>query len=285
MAYRLAQRLKRVLGEQQHGENGRTRMPEIKTDDGCIIHVEVEGPQEGPVLMLSNSLGTNLHMWDDQVPAWSRHFRLVRYDRRGHGKSSVPKGRYTMERLGRDVVAILDALAIPKINWCGLSMGGMVGQWLGANAPNRVDKLILSNTSSYFADKSLWEGRLKTVREKGLAAIVDVNMERWFTKEFRERNPQAIAKMREMFLATKLDGYIGCGEGIRDMDHRPLLAKIGAPTLVIAGKQDPATPLEGNEFICHHIAGASLAVLDAAHIANIEQPRVYADTVLKFLLN
>jgi 3-oxoadipate enol-lactonase len=260
-------------------------MPEIKTDDGCIIYVEVEGAQDGPVLMLSNSLGTNLHMWDDQVPAWSRHFRIVRYDRRGHGKSSVPKGRYTMERLGRDVLTVLDTLAIPKINWCGLSMGGMVGQWVGANAPNRVDKLILSNTSSYFADKSLWEARLKTVREKGLAAIVDANMERWFTKQFRERNPQAIAKMREIFLATKTDGYIGCGEGIRDMDHRPLLAKISAPTLVIAGKQDPATPLEGNEFICHHIPDARLAVLDAAHIANIEQPQVYADTVLKFLLN
>jgi 3-oxoadipate enol-lactonase len=163
-------------------------MPDIKTDDGCIIHVEVEGPQHGPVLMLSNSLGTNLHMWDDQVPAWSRHFRLVRYDRRGHGQSSVPKGPYPMERLGRDVLAVIDALGIAKMNWCGLSMGGMVGQWLGANAPNRIDKLVLSNTSSYFADKSLWEGRLKTVRDKGLAAIVDANMERWFTKEFRAQS-------------------------------------------------------------------------------------------------
>jgi pimeloyl-ACP methyl ester carboxylesterase len=141
-------------------------MPDIKTDDGCIIHVEVEGPQNGPVLMLSNSLGTNLHMWDDQMPAWSGHFRLVRYDRRGHGRSSMPKGPYPMERLGRDVLAVIDALDIAKMNWCGLSMGGMVGQWLGANAPARVDKLILSNTSSYFADKTLWEGRLKTVREK-----------------------------------------------------------------------------------------------------------------------
>jgi 3-oxoadipate enol-lactonase len=262
----------------------RIYMPDIKTDDGCIIHVEVEGPQNGPVLMLSNSLGTNLHMWDDQVPAWSRHFRLVRYDRRGHGQSSVPKGPYPMERLGRDVLAVIDALGIAKINWCGLSMGGMVGQWLGANAPSRVEKLVLSNTSSYFADKSLWEGRLKTVRDKGLAAIVDANMERWFTKEFRDRNPQAIARMREMFLATKPEGYIGCGEGIRDMDHRPLLAKIGAPTLVIAGKHDPATPLEANEFIRQHIPGAHIAVLDAAHIANVEQPRAYADTVLGFLL-
>jgi 3-oxoadipate enol-lactonase len=260
-------------------------MPEIKTDDGCVIHVEVEGPQHAPVLMLSNSLGTNLHMWDDQVAPWSSHFRLVRYDRRGHGQSSVPKGPYTMERLGRDVLAVIDALEIAKINWCGLSMGGMVGQWLGAHAPGRVDKLVLSNTSSYFPDKAIWEGRLKTVRDKGLAAIVDANMERWFTADFRERSPRAIAKMREMFLATKADGYIGCGEAIRDMDHRPLLAKISAPTLVIAGKHDPATTLEANEFICEHVPNADIAVLDTAHIANVEQPKRYADTVLDFLLS
>src|SRR5438067_2561976 len=125
-----------------------------------------------------------------------------------------------MARLGRDVLAVIDALSIAKTNWCGLSMGGMVGQWLGANAPDRVDRLVLSNTSSYFADKLLWEGRLKTVRDKGLAAIVDANMERWFTKDFRDRNPQAIARMRDTFLTTKQDGYIGCGEGIRDMADR-----------------------------------------------------------------
>jgi 3-oxoadipate enol-lactonase len=260
-------------------------MPQIKTDDGCSIHVEVEGPQNAPVLMLSNSLGTNLHMWDDQVAPWSGHFRLVRYDRRGHGQSSVPNGPYTMERLGRDVLAVIDALDIARINWCGLSMGGMVGQWLGANAPGRIDKLVLSNTSSFFPDKSIWEGRLKTVRDKGLAAIVDVNMERWFTKDFRERSPQAIAKMREMFLATKANGYIGCGEAIRDMDHRPLLAKISAPTLVIAGKHDPATTLEANEFICEHIPNADIVVLDTAHIANVEQPNLYAETVVDFLLS
>ena len=260
-------------------------MPDIKVDDGCVIHVEVEGPEGAPVLMLSNSLGTNLHMWDDQVAPWTRHFRLVRYDRRGHGKSSVPKGPYTMERLGRDVVAVLDALGIAKINWCGLSMGGMVGQWLGANAPNRIDKLILSNTSCYFPDKTMWDGRIKLVREKGLAAIVDANLERWFTKKFRDRAPPELAKIRDMFLSTNVEGYIGCGEAIRDMDHRPLLAKITAPTLVIAGRHDPATPLEGNEFIRAHIPGAAIAVLEAAHIANMEQPKAYADTVLGFLLN
>ena len=148
-----------------------------------------------------------------------------------------------------------------------------------------MDKLVLSNTSSFFPDKSIWEGRLKTARDKGLAAIVDANMERWFTEDFRERSPQAIARMREMFLATKADGYIGCGEAIRDMDHRPLLPKISAPTLVIAGKHDPATTLEANEFICEHVPNADIAVLDTAHIANVEQPKLYADTVLDFLLS
>ena len=260
-------------------------MPDIRTDDGCMIHVEVEGPERAPVLMLSNSLGTNLHMWDEQVGPFTRHFRLVRYDRRGHGRTGVPKGPYTMARLGRDVLAVLDGLGVAKINWCGLSMGGMVGMWLGANAADRVDKLILSNTSAYFPDKSVWDGRIKFVREKGLEGLVDANMERWFTKGFRERSPQAMAKMHDMFLATNADGYIGCGEAIRDMDHRPLLSKITVPTLVIAGKYDPATTLEAGEFIKEHIPGARIAVLEAAHISNLEQPQAYTDTVLKFLLN
>src|SRR3984885_8512695 len=174
-------------------------MPEISAD-GTAIHVEVEGPEDAPVLMLSNSLGTNLHMWDDQVPAFTRHFRLVRFDRRGHGGSAVPKGPYSMERLGRDALAVMDGLGIARINWCGLSMGGMVGMWLGANAASRIDKLILSNTSSYFPDKTLWDGRIKLVRDKGLAGIVDANMERWFTKGFRNRAPAAMDRMRKMFL-------------------------------------------------------------------------------------
>jgi 3-oxoadipate enol-lactonase len=260
-------------------------MPDVKVDDGCTIHAELEGPENAPVLMLSNSLGTDLHMWDDQVVPWTSHFRLLRYDRRGHGKSDAPKGPYTMERLGRDVLGVLDGLGIAKINWCGLSMGGMVGMWIGANAGDRVNKLILSNTSSYFPDKTAWEGRIKMVREKGLEGIVDANMERWFTKGFREREPQAMEKMRKMFVATKVDGYVGCGEAIRDMDHRPLLPKIKAPTLVIAGRQDPATPLEGNEYLREHIPGAQIAVLEAAHISNLEQPKAYAETVLEFLLH
>ncbi len=259
-------------------------MPDINAD-GCAIHVEAEGPRHAPVLMLSNSLGTDLHMWDEQVAPFTRHFRLVRYDRRGHGKSGVPKGPYSMERLGRDVLAILDGLGIEKINWCGLSMGGMVGQWLGANAANRIDKLILSNTACYYPDKSIWAERIKFLRTNGIPAVADATMERWFTKDFRERAPAAIARMKEMFVKTDLEGYIGCCEAIRDMDHRPLLSKIKAPTLVIAGRRDAGTPLDLNEFIRDHIPGAELAVLEAAHIANVEQPQAYADAVLGFLLS
>jgi len=257
-------------------------MPMIDAE-GCPIHVEVEGPDRAPVLMLSNSLGTTLQMWDAQVEPLAKHFRLVRYDRRGHGKSGVPKGPYTMERLGRDVLAVLDGLGIQKINWCGLSMGGMVGQWLGANAPQRIERLILSNTSCYFADKTAWNDRIKFVREKGLAALAGPNMERWFTKGFRERSPETIARMVEMFAATPLEGYVGCGEAVRDMDHRELLPKIKAPTLVIIGKHDPATTPEAGEYIRSHIPGATHVVLDAAHISNIEQSAAYTSAVLDFL--
>ncbi len=258
-------------------------MPTIKTDDGCPIHVEVAGSENAPALMLSNSIGTDLHMWDDQASAWSERFRLIRYDRRGHGKSGVPPGPYTMERLGRDVLAILDALKVKKANWCGLSMGGMVGQWLGANAPDRIDKLILSNCTDHYADKGPWNDRLKFLREKGLEAMIGPNMERWFTKAFRDNNPDVIKRMTAMFVATPRDGYIACGAAVRDMDHRALLPKIKAPTLVIAGKQDMATTLAMGESLRDRIPGAKLAVIDGAHICNVEQVKNYTDTVLNFL--
>ncbi len=259
-------------------------MPDIDAD-GCAIHVEVAGPQRAPVLMLSNSLGTDFSMWDDQVAAFTRHFRLVRYDRRGHGRSGVPQGPYSMQRLGGDVLAILDALGIERINWCGLSMGGMVGQWLGAHAAGRIDKLILSNTACYYADKQIWADRIAFARNNGIAAVAAATMERWFTKEFRARAPDKIARMKEMFGKTDLEGYIGCCEAIRDMDFRELLGKIEAPTLVIAGRLDPATPLADNAFIRDRIPGAKLTVLEAAHLANVEAPQAYADAVLQFLLS
>jgi 3-oxoadipate enol-lactonase len=257
-------------------------MPVIQSD-GCPLHVEVLGRESAPVLMLSNSLGTTLHMWDEQMKPFTEHFRVVRYDRRGHGKSACPKGPYTMEQLGRDALAILDALGIEKANWCGLSMGGMVGMWLGANAPDRFEKIILSNTAAYYADKGPWNTRIEKVREGGLGAIADMVMNVWFTEDFREREPAKIDAMKHMLMQTPVEGYIGCCEAVRDMDHRELLGRIKAPTMVIAGRHDPATNLEAAEFIRSRIPGASLTVLDAAHISNIEQPYDYADRVIGFL--
>jgi 3-oxoadipate enol-lactonase len=258
-------------------------MPTITVDDGCPIYVEVEGREGAPALMLSNSLGTNLHMWDDQAPEFAKHYRLIRYDRRGHGQSGVPQGPYSMERLGRDVLAVLDALKIKKTNWCGLSMGGMVGQWLGANAPDRVEKMVLSNTNSYYADKAPWNDRIKFVTENGLEALVDANMQRWFTEGFRKRAPDVLARMRAMFVATKLPGYIGCCEAVRDMDFRESNPRVTTPTLVIVGAQDAATPPSAGEIIQKAIKGAKLVSLDAAHISNMEQPKAYAEAVLNFL--
>jgi 3-oxoadipate enol-lactonase len=189
-----------------------------------------------------------------------------------------------MDRLGRDVIAIIDALGIEKMNWCGLSMGGMEGMWLGAKAPDRINKLILSNTSAYYPDKTPWNDRIKLVRDKGLEAIVGPNMERWFTKDFRERAPQAIQRMSDMFLSTPLEGYIGCCEAVRDMDHREILADIKAPTLVIAGRHDAATPVEVGEAVRKNIPRAAMTLIDASHISNVEQPHDYAEIVLGFLL-
>lgn len=258
-------------------------MPKIVVDDGCKINVEVEGPEGAPALMLSNSLGTNLHMWDPQVPEFAKHFRVIRYDRRGHGESDAPAGPYSMERFGRDVIAVLDALGIEQTNWCGLSMGGMVGQWLGANAPDRMEKLVLSNTHYYYADKAFWTGRIKFVEEKGLAQLVEPNMQRWFTEGFRGRSPDVMAKMTDMFVATDLKGYVGCCHAIMNMDMRASNPTITTPTLVIVGAQDAATPPAAGEDIQKQIKGAKLVSVDAAHISNMEQPQAYTKAVLDFL--
>lgn len=259
-------------------------MPVIQSDDGCPIHVEIEGPDEAPVLMLSNSLGTNLHMWDPQMKALTRHFRVLRYDRRGHGQSGLTPGPYSMTQLGRDALAVMDEMELAQVHWCGLSMGGMEGQWLGAHAPGRLGRLIMSNTSCHYPDKTMWHARLKAVRERGIAGIADGVIANWFTKEFRERDPAAVERIRTMLLATSVDGYIACGEAVRDMDHRDLLGSIGVPTLVIAGRHDPATTLDAAIYLQSHIPGASLTVIDAAHIANVEQPHDYTEAVLGFLL-
>jgi 3-oxoadipate enol-lactonase len=257
-------------------------MPMIQSN-GARLNAQIEGPERAPVLMLCNSLGTDLHMWDDQVNAVTERFRLLRYDRRGHGKSEAPKGPYNMEMLGRDALAVMDGMGVQKVNWCGLSMGGMVGMWLGANAPQRIERLVLSNTSAFMADKAIWNERFKTLRAGGTAAIADGTMERWFTEGFRKRAPQAVARLKQMVLDTPVEGYIGCGEAVRDMDHREIIRKITAPTMIIAGRHDPATTVEAAEFLRDRIPGSKLVVLEAAHIANVEQAQAYTDALFGFL--
>lgn len=252
--------------------------------DGCTIHYQVEGPADAPVLILSNSIGTNLHMWDDQAPEFARRFRLVRYDRRGHGQSGVPKGPYTMDQLGHDALAVADAVGARTFNWCGLSMGGMVGQWLGANVPHRLERLVISNTHFYYEDKAPWNERIKLVSEKGLAALADTMMERWFTPTFRARAPEKVERIRAMFLATPAEGFIGCAQAVRDMDFRESNRRIVAPTLVIGADKDIATPPSWGEAIAKQIQGARFArIPEASHLANIEQNKIYTELVLGFL--
>jgi len=257
-------------------------MPMIDAD-GCLLNVSVEGRDGGPTLMLSNSLGTNLNMWEPQMKAFTQEFRVIRYDRRGHGKSGVPPGPYSMERFGRDVLAILDDLNIEKVHWCGLSMGGMVGQWLGANAPERMGKIILSNTSCYYPDPTNWLNRIKGVKEGGVAGVADTVIAAWLTADFREREPQITQNLKTMMMATPAAGYIACCEALSTLDQRALLPKIKSPTLVIAGRHDMSTPVAAGEFIRSHIPGASMTILDAAHISNVEQPHAFTDAVVGFL--
>ena len=258
-------------------------MPVIDAN-GCPIHVEVEGPERAPVLILSNSLGTTLHMWDGQVGPFTQHFRLVRFDRRGHGKSGLPKGPYSMELLGRDVLAIMDGLDIKKANWCGLSMGGMEGMWLGANAPERFERLVLSNTSSYFPDKKGWNDRLALVRDKGVPAFAAPNMERWFTKGFRERDPR-----RDRAHAGHVRGHAA-----RRLSRlRRSGARHGSSRTVAedkrsdAGRDRPARSRDDAGGRRIHLQKYSrrqrMSMIDAAHISNIEQPQQFNDAVLGFL--
>src|SRR3954452_545811 len=258
-------------------------MPMIDAGDGCLLNVAVDGRENGPTLMLSNSLGCTLQMWEPQMAALTKQFRVIRYDRRGHGKSSVPPGPYSMERFGRDVLAILDELDIEKTHWCGLSMGGMVGQWLGAHAPNRLGKIILANTRCYYPDPTNWHNRIKAVKAGGLVAVADTVIAGWLTADFREREPRITENLKSMLLATPVEGYLACCEALSTLDQRDLLPRIKSPTLVIAGRHDMATPLAAGEFIRSQIPGASLTILDAAHISNVEQPHAFTDAVIGFL--
>jgi 3-oxoadipate enol-lactonase len=255
----------------------------ILTGDGCRIAYRLDGAPGAPPLVLSNSLGTAMAMWEPQLPELVRRYTVVRYDSRGHGMSDAPPGCYSMDRLGRDVLELLDALGFGVVDFCGVSKGGMVGQWLGTRAPARIRRLVLANTSPYMGPPSSWDARIATVEGNGMAAVADAVLERWFTPRFRETANEAIAPLRGILQATSPVGYVGCCAAIRDMDLRPTLGLIELPTLVIGGQADTATPPEHARLLSGAIPGSLLTMLPAAHLSNIEQPAAFTKAILAHL--
>jgi 3-oxoadipate enol-lactonase len=254
--------------------------------NGTTINYRLDGPSDAPVLVFSNSLATSLAMWNDQVERLQGRFRILRYDNRGHGNSPATPGSYTLELLARDVVGLLDALELEKVSFCGLSMGGMVGQWLGMNAPDRIDRLVLSNTAAYFPNKAMWRERIEMAERDGIAAIAEASIRRWLTPGFLERasSSETVDRVRKFVVETTVDGYLACCVAIRDMDFRDDLAKIETPTLVIIGEKDPATLPEYGEVVARGISGAKSAVIsDAAHLSNIEQADSFTRTLADFI--
>lgn len=255
----------------------------ITTGDGCRLHYRFDGPDGAPILLLSNSLGTSMAMWEPQMEAFTRSYRVLRYDSRGHGASDAPPGAYSMDRLGRDVIDLHDQLGLGAVHFCGLSLGGMVGQWLGYREPSRLRSLILANTSAYMGPPANWDARINLVLSQGMAALTEASISRWFTPEFPATTPEAVAAIRHGLLATDPVGYAGCCAAIRDMDMRRLGALNTVPTLVIGGLKDPATPPAASEALAATIQDAQCAFLDAAHLSNVERPEPFARLVLKFL--
>lgn len=255
----------------------------IITGDGCRIAYRFDGKEGAPILLLSNSLGTDMQMWEPQLAAWSAHFRMLRYDQRGHGASDAPVGGYSLDRLGRDVIELLDQLEIETIDFCGLSLGGMTGQWLGIREGHRVRRLVLANTSSFMGPPSAWDARIALVRESGMAPLTSASLERWFTADFVASSPDAIAPIVAMLQSTDSQGYAGCCAAIRDMDMRSTIALIRNETLIIGGSQDPATPPPHSEALAATIPRCRLAMLNTAHLANVERPAEFGTQVSDFL--
>ncbi len=249
------------------------------------LNAVIDGPPDGEPLLLGGSLGTTLAMWEPQLPALTQTHRVIRFDHRGHGGSPVPEGPYALDDLGADVVALLDRLGLERAAYVGLSLGGMVGQWLGINAADRVDRLVLMSTSAHMPPPEGWHARASAVRGAGtVAAVADAVLSRWFTPGFAQARPQVVAHYREMISSSPAEGYAACCEAIAELDLRGELPRIVAPTLVLVGAQDPSTPPGHAETIAQAVAGARLEVLDpGAHLLNVERDRDVTRLILEHM--
>ncbi len=258
----------------------------FQTGDGCRLAYRFDGAHDRPVLMLSNSIATNLHMWDGEVAALSQSFRLLRYDTRGHGASDAPTGPYSLDRLGRDVVELLDHLGLEQADFCGLSLGGFVGQWLGIHAPERVRRLILSNTSPHLGPAPQWDELIRmTLSAPDTSALAEMFLSNWFPPSMREGDPGVIEAFRRMILSTRPEGLAGCFAVVRDSDLRRTIALIDRPTLVIGGQDDTVTLASHSEAIARTIPGAELRILPGVHMLNVERRSEFLAAVSSFLAN
>jgi 3-oxoadipate enol-lactonase len=253
--------------------------------NGTHLEVRIDGPEDGVPILLSNSLASALAMWEHQVaPLVAAGYRVIRYDSRGHGGSGVTEGPYSIELLADDALALLDSLGIERTHFCGLSKGGMVGQWLASHHGDRLHSTTLCDTAAYMGGGQVWQERIDAVRAGGMAAVVDGTVERWFTPAGRERLTDDVAKVREMILATPPEGFCACAGAIMAMDQRESIRAVQVPTLVIVGEDDPGTPVEAAQLIHERIAGSRLVVLpEAAHFANVEQVEGFNAALLQFL--
>jgi 3-oxoadipate enol-lactonase len=261
-----------------------TPMPSIDAG-GIRIHHAVSGREDGPAVLFSNSLGSSLRMWDKVLPALEAEYRVLRYDTRGHGASSVPSGSYTLDQLGRDVLHLLDGLGVDRVSFIGLSMGGMVGMWLAIYAPQRIGRMVLANTAARIGTPALWDERIAAVREGGMEALAEAMLSRWFTAEYRRTHPSEMNQVRQMIASTTPDGYCACCAVLRDADLRPVLASILTPCLVIAGKYDPATSPSDGQALASGISGSQYFELETAHLSAWERAGEFAAAVRAFFDN
>ncbi|MCL7461323.1 3-oxoadipate enol-lactonase [Pseudomonas sp. NW5] len=260
-------------------------MPTVQLADGALNY-QLDGPVDAPVLVLSNSLGTDLHMWDAQIPAFTQHFRVLRFDTRGHGASLATEGFYSIEQLGRDVLALLDALNIDKAAFCGLSMGGLIGQWLGIHAGERLTRLVLCNTAAKIANDQVWNTRIETVLAGGQQAMRDLrdaSIARWFTAEFAAAHPEQAEPIVGMLASTSPQGYAANCAAVRDADYREQIGAIRVPTLIVCGSADAVTTPDDGRFMQARIQGAELVEFHAAHLSNVEAGADFSNAVLAFL--
>lgn len=262
-------------------------MPTALTDDGVALWWTQDGPTDSPgdvpVLLLANSIGSTAEMWAPQVEPLSARFRLIRFDARGHGRSDAPEGDYTLDRLARDMAAVLDAAEAPRAHVCGLSLGGATAQAFALAFPDRIDRLILANTAARIGSAEGWSQRIAAVRAGGMAGIADMAVTRFFDADFIAARPEVVAPVREALIATPAQGYIGCCAALRDADLTDAVATIAAPTLVIGGAHDVSTPPPQTQALADAIPGARHVVLDAAHLSNLEQADAFTGAVLAHL--